>query len=125
MASATHCQRQILVRSEFHRPHDVGRVGTANDRRRTRIEYAVENQACRFIVGRLRCDDTPANLGNKFSDRGRIGRSGILFRCFERSPRPGKRSHGASGESRSRERSLLEELSSSRQRHFLFPLSLS
>jgi hypothetical protein len=120
MATATHCQRQILLLSEFQRPHQVGRVGTANDQRRTPIECAVENQACRFIVGRLRCDDMPANLGNKFSDRRHIGRSGILFGCFEHSPRPGKRSHGASGESRSRERSLLEELSSSRQRHFCF-----
>jgi hypothetical protein len=72
MASATHRQRQILVLGEFKRPRYVGRTDAANDQRRTPIECTVENQARRFVVGRLRCNYVAVNLGNKFSDRRRI-----------------------------------------------------
>jgi hypothetical protein len=117
MASATHRQRQILVLGEFKRPRDVGRTGTANDERGTTIESTVENQACRFIVGCLRCDYLPAHLGSKFSDCSPIDRSGILVACFEQSPRPGKCLNRASAKGRCRERRLLDETSSSRERH--------
>ncbi len=117
MASATHRQRQILVLGEFKRSRDVGRTGTANDQRRTPIECAVENQACRFIVGRLRCDYVPANLGTKFSDRRCIERSGILFACFEDPPSASKHLNRTPVKRRSGERRLLDELSSSSERH--------
>jgi hypothetical protein len=90
VASTAHRQRQILAPSKIESSRYVRRTGTANDHRRTPIECAVENQASRFIVRRLRCDYVPANLGNKFSDRRRIKRSRILFACFEDPPRVSK-----------------------------------
>jgi len=72
-------------------------------------------------VARLRCDDVPANLGSKFSDRRRVERRHILTARCEHSPRPGKRLHRASAKGRCRQRRLLHELSSSSERHIQLP----
>jgi hypothetical protein len=117
MASAAHRQWQILMVGKIEHARDIWRTSAAHDQRRTPIECEVENQACRFVVGRLRCDYLPANLGNKFSNRRRIGWSGIRFACFEHSPLPGKPLKGASAKGRCRECRLLDELSSSPERH--------
>src|ERR1700693_4101132 len=116
MASASHRQGQILVLSEFKRARYVGGTRAANDQSRMPVKGSVEDQARRVIVRRFRCDYVPTDLGNKFSNCRRVGRSAFLP-VGEHLLRPGKRFKRVSAKGRGSERSLLDELSSSREGH--------
>jgi hypothetical protein len=117
MASSTHREWQLLVLSEFKRSRNVERAGTANNQRRTPIERLVENQACRLILRRIRSDYATANLGSELSDHPRVDRGSILVTRFEDPRALGKRLDWMTASCCCGERRLLDELSSSSERH--------
>jgi hypothetical protein len=83
MTSSTHRQRQLQLLGKIEISRNVGSAGAAHDQRWMPIVGAILYQARRFIVGRIRSDDSAGDRGGKPADRRILKRRRALFACAE------------------------------------------
>src|SRR5215469_91421 len=118
MASAAHGQRHTLPLAKIESPRNVGRADAAHDQRwMPMIECGIIDQTRRFIVGRIRRDQVAGNFGSKLPDRRWIKWSSILPACSDDPSPTSKHRYRAHTEGCTSKRRLLNELSSSGERH--------
>src|SRR6516225_4963205 len=117
MSSATHSYRYPLSLGKVENSRNVGRVGAAYDQSRMPIVCTIGDQARGSISRGIWGNHVPGNLRSQLPDGRRIERSGILFACFGHPLRFIEHLNRTPAEGGGSECRLLDELSSSNERH--------